>query len=108
MFLMQRMQWQSSYRLNQQYSQTRDEYLLFQFPLIDIPGRLTCVARSPMTAVSIPIIKIETVKQTQPPPIPNDHHVCVCMFFHSRSSNLLVGGTKANKNFQKNEMKWSI
>jgi len=31
----------------------------------------TCVATSPMTAVSIPMINIETKKHTQPPAMPS-------------------------------------
>lgn len=72
MFLEQQMQLQSSYRLNQQYNQTKKKKSNKSLLLLHVIG-LTCVARSPITAVSIPIIKIDTVKQTQPPPMPKIH-----------------------------------
>lgn len=34
-------------------------------------SQLTCVAKSPINAVSIPMITIETTKHNHPPPIPN-------------------------------------
>ena len=69
MFLMQQKQWQSLYQLNQRYNQTGNQR---DSRIAELIHRFrTCVAKSPMSAVSIPMIEIDTQKHTQPPPMPN-------------------------------------
>ena len=49
--------------------------------------------------------KIETKKQSHPPAIPNKEEIS---FDFILKMFLLVGGTNANKNFQKNDIKCNI
>ena len=64
---MRRKQSPSLYLSDPRYIQTRAT----RWPIIGEKTSLTCVAKSPMTAVRQPMMKIETQKQSHPPAIPN-------------------------------------
>lgn len=67
MFPMRRKRSQSLYLSDPRYIQTRAT----RGSTAEDEALLTCVAKSPMTAVRQPMMKIETQKQSHPPPIPN-------------------------------------
>lgn len=54
----------------------------------------------------MPIINIDTQKQTHPPAMPIDKIMSpsIQLLLVLLETNLLVGGTKANKNFQKKDI----